>query len=532
MSLPERSVRLATELKRRILVLDGAMGTMIQARGLTAEDFGGARYEGCNEHLNLTRPDVISDIHAAYLEAGADIISTNTFGCAPYVLAEYGLAERCHDITLAAARLGRAAVERASTPDRPRFAIGAMGPGTRTITVTANVTFEEVRDGYYRQARALIEGNVDALLLETCQDTLNVKAAAIGIKQAMAEASVELPLMISGTVEPMGTMLAGQGVDALYASLEHLNLFSIGLNCATGPEFMTDHLRTLSEIATCFVTVYPNAGLPDEHGHYEETPESLAHKMRRFVEEGWVNAVGGCCGTTPDHTRALAGLVAGRVPRVPAADRAPAVSGIEPVYPSEDLRPVIVGERTNVIGSRRFKELIVEEKFEEASEIGRAQVKGGAQVLDICLANPDRDEAADMDRFMDFVTRKVKAPLMIDSTDARVLELALRTCQGKALVNSINLEDGEERFERVVPLLRTYGGAVVVGCIDEDKQQGMAVTRQRKLAIAERSHALLTGKYGLPERDLIFDPLVFPVGTGDANYVGSAVETIEGVRAI
>jgi 5-methyltetrahydrofolate--homocysteine methyltransferase len=532
MSQPERSVLMAEQLHRRILVLDGAMGTMIQARGLTADDFGGPQYEGCNEQLNLTRPDVISDIHAAYLEAGADLISTNTFGCAPYVLAEYALAERCHEITLAAARLCRAAVDRASTPERPRFAIGAMGPGTRTITVTANVTFEEVRDGYYRQARALIEGSVDALLLETCQDTLNVKAAAIGVRQAMAEAGVDLPLMVSGTVEPMGTMLAGQGVDALYASLEHLGLFSIGLNCATGPEFMTDHLRTLSEVATCFVTVYPNAGLPDEHGHYEETAESLAHKMRRFVEEGWVNAVGGCCGTTPDHTRALAGLVAGRVPRVPAADRAPAVSGIESVYPSEDLRPVIVGERTNVIGSRRFKELIVEEKFEEASEIGRAQVKGGAQVLDVCLANPDRDEAADIDRFMDFVTRKVKAPLMIDSTDARVLELALRKCQGKALVNSINLEDGEERFERVVPLLRTYGGAVVVGCIDEDKQQGMAVTRQRKLAIAERSHELLTGKYGLAERDLIFDPLVFPVGTGDVNYVGSAVETIEGVRAI
>ncbi|MGH7317086.1 MAG: homocysteine S-methyltransferase family protein, partial [Candidatus Rokuibacteriota bacterium] len=501
-------------------------------RGLTATDFGGFELEGCNEQLNLTRPDVIADIHAAYLEAGADLISTNTFGCAPYVLAEYGLAERCHDITLAAARICRAAVDRAFTADRPRFAIGAMGPGTRTITVTANVTFDEVRDGYFRQARALIEGGMDALLLETCQDTLNVKAAAIGVRQAMIEAGVSLPLMVSGTVEPMGTMLAGQDVDALYASLEHLGLFSIGLNCATGPEFMTDHLRTLSDIATCFVTVYPNAGLPDEHGHYEETAESLAHKMRRFVDEGWVNAVGGCCGTTPDHTRALAGLVAARTPRVPASDRAPAVSGIESVYPSEDLRPVIVGERTNVIGSRRFKELIVEEKFEEASEIGRAQVKGGAQVLDVCLANPDRDEAADIDRFMDFVTRKVKAPLMIDSTDARVLELALRKCQGKSLVNSINLEDGEERFEHVVPLIRTYGAAVVVGCIDEDKQQGMAVTRQRKLAVAERAHELLTGKYGVPERDLIFDPLVFPVGTGDVNYVGSAVETIEGVRAI
>jgi 5-methyltetrahydrofolate--homocysteine methyltransferase len=532
MTFPARAARLTQELGRRILVLDGAMGTMIQARGLSAADFGGAQYEGCNEHLNLTRPDVITDIHAAYLEAGADLVSTNTFGCAPYVLGEYGLAERCHEITLAAARLCRAAVDRVSTPEWPRFAIGAMGPGTRTISVTANVTFEEVRDAYYRQARALIEGDVDALLLETCQDTLNVKAAAIGVKQALAEAGVDLPLMISGTVEPMGTMLAGQGVDAFYASIEHLSPFSVGLNCSTGPEFMTDHLRTLAQLATCFVSVYPNAGLPDEHGQYEETAESLALKMRRFVDEGWVNVVGGCCGTTPAHIRELARLVAERPPRTPAVDLAPAVSGVEAVYPADDVRPIIVGERTNVIGSRRFKELIVEEKFEEASEIGRAQVRGGAQVLDVCLANPDRDEAADVDRFMDFVTRKVKAPLMIDSTDAHVLELALMKCQGKAIVNSINLEDGEERFERVVPLIRAYGGAVVVGCIDEDKQQGMAVTRQRKLAIAERSHALLTGKYGLPERDLIFDPLVFPVGTGDANYIGSAVETIEGVRAI
>ncbi|HSR25155.1 MAG TPA: homocysteine S-methyltransferase family protein, partial [Candidatus Eisenbacteria bacterium] len=349
MTVPERSARLAQELRQRILVLDGAMGTMIQARGLSAADFGGPQYEGCNENLNLTRPDVITDIHAAYLEAGADLISTNTFGCAPYVLGEYGLAERCHEITLAAARLCRAAVDRASTPERPRFAIGAMGPGTRTITVTANVTFEEVRDAYYRQARALIEGRVDALLLETCQDTLNVKAAAIGVRQAMTEAGVELPLMVSGTVEPMGTMLAGQGVDAFYASIEHLAPFSVGLNCSTGPEFMTDHLRTLAELATCFVSVYPNAGLPDEHGHYEETADSLALKMRRFVDEGWVNVVGGCCGTTPAHTRELARLVAGRPPRRPAADLAPAVSGVEAVYPADDVRPVIVGERTNVI---------------------------------------------------------------------------------------------------------------------------------------------------------------------------------------
>src|SRR6266536_3087984 len=305
----------ARAFERRILVMDGAMGTMIQARDLSVRDFGGSQLEGCNEHLNLTRPDVIHAIHEAYLDAGADLISPNSFGCAPYVLAEYGLAERCHEIALAGARIARAAADSRSTAERPRFVLGAMGPGTRTITVTGGVTFEQVLDAYYCQARALIEGGVDALLLETCQDTLNVKAA---------------------TIEPMGTMLAGQGVDALYASLEHLDLFSIGLNCATGPEFMTDHLRSLAEMATCLVTVYPNAGLPDERGHYEETPESLALKMRRFVEEGWVNAVGGCCGTTPAHVAALARIADGHAPRRPARERAAAVSGIESLYPTDD----------------------------------------------------------------------------------------------------------------------------------------------------------------------------------------------------
>src|SRR5437773_59545 len=410
----------------RILVFDGAMGTMIQARDLSAEDFGGAHLEGCNENLNLTRPDVIREIHEAYLDAGADCISTNTFGCAPYVLAEYGLADLCHDIILAAARLARVAADGRSTAERRRFVLGAMGPGTRTITVTGGVTFDEVLDAYYRQARALIEGGVDALLLETCQDTLNVKAAAIGVKRAMAEAGCTLPLMVSGTIEPMGSMLAGQGVDALYTSLEHLGLFSVGLNCATGPEFMTDHLRSLGEIATCFVTVYPNAGLPDDRGQYEETPESLALKMRRFVEEGWVNAIGGCCGTTPAHIAALARIAEGHAPRRPATPRAAAVSGIEAFYPADDNRPLLVGERTNVIGSRKFKDLIVADKFEEAAEVGRAQVKGGAQVVDVCLANPDRDELRDIDRFMDHVTRMVKVPLMIDSTDATVIESELK----------------------------------------------------------------------------------------------------------
>jgi len=517
---------IARALADRILVLDGAMGTMIQAAGLGPADFGGDRYEGCNEHLNVTRPDVIRSIHATYLEAGADLVSTNTFGCAPYVLAEYGLADRAYELSLAAARIARDAAGE-------RFVIGAMGPSTRSITVTRNVTFDEVRAGYEVQAAGLLAGGVDALLLETAQDTLNLKAAALGVLDARrASRRVDVPLMVSATIEPMGTMLAGQGVEALYVSLQHLGLFSIGLNCATGPEFMTDHLRSLAALATCWTSVYPNAGLPDERGQYGETPHSLALKLARFVDERWVNFVGGCCGTTPEHIRAIARLVAGKPPRRPPPSEPQAVSGIEVLYPADDNRPIFVGERTNVIGSRKFKELIVADRFDDAAEIGRAQVRASAQVLDVCLANPDRDESADMDRFMRELTRRVKAPLMIDSTDAAVLELALRHCQGKAIVNSINLEDGEERFERVAPLLRTYGAAAVVGCIDENKQQGMAVSRARKLEIAERSYELLTKKYGIPARDLIFDPLVFPVGTGDANYIGSAVETIEGLRAI
>ena len=439
--------RLQTALGERILVLDGAMGTMLQAAALTAADFGGPALEGCNEHLNLTRPDVVREIHRAYVEAGADCVSTNTFGCAPYVLGEYGLSDRAWEICRAAARLAREGAGEA-------FVLGAMGPSTRTITVTRNVTFDDVRTGYRVQAAGLIAGGADALLLETCQDTLNVKAAALGVREALQEAGVSLPLMVSATIEPTGTMLAGQGVEALTVSLEHLAPFSLGLNCSTGPEFMTDHLRSLSALTTAFTSVYPNAGLPDERGQYGETPASLAYKLRRFLDEGWVNIVGGCCGTTPAHIAAIAALARTRRPRVPAAAPAPAVSGVEAIAPTDDNRPLFVGERTNVIGSRKFKELVVGEHFDDAAEVGRAQVKAGAQVLDVCLANPDRDEPRDMDRFMGELTRRVKVPLMIDSTDAAVIELALRHCQGKAIVNSINLEDGEERFEKVCPLLQ------------------------------------------------------------------------------
>jgi 5-methyltetrahydrofolate--homocysteine methyltransferase len=523
---------LKSALAQRILVIDGAMGTAIQARDLGPEDFGGVDYEGCNEYLIVTRPDVIEDIHRGYLEAGADIIETNTFGATPVVLAEYGLAHEARRINRDAAVVARRAAEAASTPDKPRFVAGSMGPTTKTISVTGGITYEELAGDYHIQAAGLIEGGVDVLLLETSQDTLNVKAGLEGIDRAFAELGQGVPVAVQGTVEPMGTLLAGQDVEAFYTSLAHRDLLWIGLNCATGPSFMTDHIRTLASLSRFPVACVPNAGLPDEDGNYNETPEGLAETVGRFAESGWVNLVGGCCGTVPEHVQLLVDMAAGKPVRPLVNSSETRVSGIDALVVDDDVRPAIVGERTNVLGSRRFRRLIAEGSFEEAAEIGRRQIRNGAHILDVCLQDPDRDEAADVAQFLDLVSKKVKAPIMIDSTDASVIELALMRLQGKSIINSINLEDGEERFQLVVPLARRFGAALVVGCIDDDKQQAQAITKERKLEVALRSAKLLTEKYGVPIEDIIFDPLVFPVGTGDQNYIGSGAETVEGVRLI
>lgn len=516
-------------MKDRILILDGAMGTMIQQVQLGPQDFGGEELEGCNEMLVLTRPDVIEEIHEKYLEAGADLIETNTFGATSVVLAEYDIPEKASEINLKAAEIARRAADKFSTPVKPRYVVGAMGPTTKTLSVTGGVTFDELVASYKEQALALIEGRVDALLLETSQDTLNVKAGSIGIRQAFESSGTTLPVMISGTIEPMGTTLAGQNIEAFYISLEHLNPISVGLNCATGPEFMRDHIRSLSSMAKTAISCYPNAGLPDENGNYHESPDSLARKMEDFAKNGWLNIAGGCCGTTPEHIRAMSEAMGKYEPRPLAGTHAPAISGIEPVYIEQDNRPYMVGERTNVLGSRKFKRLIVEGKFEEASEIARAQVKNGAHVIDVCVQDPDRDEAIDMKHFLELVVKKVKVPLMIDTTDAEVIDLALKYSQGKSIINSINLEDGEEKFEKVTPLIHKYGAAVVVGTIDES---GQAIHRDDKLKVAQRSYDLLVNKYKLAPEDIIFDTLVFPVGTGDEQYIGSARETIEGIRLI
>ncbi|MFA8437977.1 methionine synthase [Pueribacillus sp. YX66] len=517
------------QLQNKILILDGAMGTMLQNANLTADDFGGEELEGCNENLVLTSPNVIKKIHDDYLRAGADIISTNTFGATSIVLDDYNIGHQAFLINEVAAKLAKEVATKWSIEEWPRFVAGAMGPTTKALSVTGGTTFEALTNAYEEQAMGLIQGGVDLLLLETSQDVRNVKAAYLGIENAFRKTRKKLPLIISGTIEPMGTTLAGQSIESFYISIEHMKPLAVGLNCATGPEFMRDHLRSLSDLSETNVSCYPNAGLPDEEGRYHESPTSLALKLEGFAQEGWLNLVGGCCGTTPAHIQVLSEKLAKYKPRKLEKKPSHRVSGIEPIVYDDTMRPLFVGERTNVIGSRKFKRLITESKYEEASEIARAQVKKGAHVIDICLANPDRDELEDMEAFLNEVINKVKVPLMIDSTDERVIEKALTYSQGKAIINSINLEDGEERFEKIIPLVKKFGASVVVGTIDET---GMAVTAKRKLEIAKRSYDLLVNKYGLNPYDIIFDPLVFPVGTGDKQYIGAAKETVEGIRLI
>src|SRR5438105_4487701 len=532
-NLHESAEALRELLSQRILVLDGAMGTMLQQRNLSASDFGGPALEGCNEHLVRKRPDVVLDIHRKYLQAGADIIETNSFNGTKSDLIDYGVADQSYELMSKAAHLARQAADEFTTPTKPRFVAGSMGPTRKAITVTGGITFDHLRQDYYDLAKPLVDGGADLLMIETSQDTRNIKAAILAIRRLSREIDTDLPLIISFTIEPMGTMLAGQTIEAMCAPLEYAKPLAFGMNCATGPEFMTDHIRTLSQLTSEFVSCYPNAGLPDEEGKYLETPSSLAGQLEKFVDHGWLNLVGGCCGTTEKHIAAIAQMVEGKKPRQRPAEAHRAIyTGIEAIEAEESTRPLLVGERTNVIGSRLFKNLVAEEKWEEASEIARRQVKGGAQIVDVCLQSTDRDEKKDIPSFYEKLIRKVKAPVMVDTTDPSAVEQALTYCQGKAIINSINLEDGEEKFERVVPIAHDYGAAVVVGCIDEDPQQAQAFTRERKLAIAQRSYELLTKKYGIAPEDIIFDPLVFPCATGDENYIGGAVETVEGIRVI
>jgi 5-methyltetrahydrofolate--homocysteine methyltransferase len=529
----ERRKALAEILAERVLVIDGAMGTMLHQAPLSIEtDYLGR--ENCPEILNVTRPDVIRGIHEQYLEAGADIVETNSFGGAAVALADNNLADRAYELNFAAAQIARQAADKYSTAAQPRFVAGSIGPTNKDINIKGTIGFERLRSDYYTQAKGLVEGGADYLLLETCFDTGNLKAGLAAIDQLRRDLGFDIPVVASVTIEKNGTMLAGQAIDALYSSIASQDLLAVGMNCATGPDLMTDHIRTLAEMSRFRISCYPNAGVPDpETQKFPETPQSLAAQLEKFVNLGWLNIVGGCCGTTPAHIRAIAQMVHGKRPRtVPQPSHRAYYSGVELVEAEDSNRPLIVGERTNVIGSRLFKNLVAEEKWEEATDIARRQVRNGAHVVDVCLQSTDRDEMADIPPFYDRLVRKIKAPIMIDTTDPKAVELALTWCQGKSIINSINLEDGEEKFERICPLAKRYGSALVVGAIDEDKLQAQAFTRERKQAVAERSYKLLTEKYGIPPEDIVIDPLVFPCATGDANYIGGAVETIEGIRLV
>jgi 5-methyltetrahydrofolate--homocysteine methyltransferase len=527
--LAERTARLHAALQSRVLVLDGATGTALQAAQLTADDFGGPELEGCNEYLCVTRPDVVEGVSLGYLAAGCDIVETDSFGGTPLVLGEYGLADRAFELNRLAALLARSACAKHDTPEKPRFVCGSMGPTTKAISVTGGITFEGLIENFRVQALGLMAGGADYLLLETAQDTRNVKAGLIGIERAFAQTGWKVPVAVSATIETTGTMLGGQDAEAFAVSMLHADLLYIGLNCATGPDLMTDHVRTLSEICRTRVACVPNAGLPNEEGRYTEGADVFERVFTRFLDAGWLNLVGGCCGTTAAHVAALARLVQGRKPRTVPHHRRSLVSGLEAVELSEAQRPVLVGERTNVLGSRKFKQLIQQGEHEAAAEVGRAQVKAGGQILDVCLQDPDRDEIGDMEGFLDRLIRLVKVPLMIDSTDAAVMERSLTYCQGKSILNSINLEDGRSRFEKVIPLARRFGAAVVVGLIDE---KGMAVTVERKVEVARRSFHILVEEMGVAPEDIWWDALVFPCGTGDAAYLGSAAQTIAGVAAV
>ncbi|MDK9700694.1 MAG: methionine synthase [bacterium] len=519
-------------LSRKILVMDGATGTALERMKPTASDFGGEDKEGCNEALNLFAPQIVEQLHKTYIDAGADILETNSFNGSTLVLGEYGLAQEIHEVNRRAAELAKSAIAKYAS-ERPVFVAGAMGPTNRALSITGGTTFDALVESYRLQALGLLLGGADYLLLETQQDTVNLKAAWRGVQFAIKEFGQLVPVAISVTIETNGTMLGGQTIDALYYTVASYEPVYVGMNCATGPDKMTDHIRSLSQICHRPVACVPNAGLPNTEGEYNEGPEQFHHAFDRFLREGFLNVVGGCCGTSSEHIKVLRKLADHYSPRIPIAKaNRRTLAGYEPLIIDNFIRPVFVGERTNVIGSRKFKRMVSEEKYDLAAEIGKEQVNKGAHLIDICTANPDRDEWKDFHGVLSSLLRKVRVPIMIDSTDAQVVEDALRSIPGKAIINSINFEDGEKRLELICPIAKEFGASLVFGLIDEDKEAGMAVTLERKLAIAERAYDTLVNRWGFDPGEVVFDPLVFPCGTGDPNYHGAAAATIAAVREI
>jgi 5-methyltetrahydrofolate--homocysteine methyltransferase len=522
-------------LDERVLVFDGAFGTWVQDRNLGPDDFGGAALEGCNERLVLTRPDLIAAMHAEYLDAGVDAVETATFGAFPLVLSEYGLADETFAINEAAARIARETCAQFSTPEKPRFVIGSIGPGTRLPSL-GQITFAELRDDYQAMVAGLLAGGVDVLLVETVQDLLQAKAAVIGARRAMRTAETEVPIMVQVTVETTGRLLVGSEIGAALTSLEALRPDVIGLNCATGPTEMTEHLRYLAQHARTYLSCLPNAGLPsivDGHTHYDLTPEGLAEAHDRFVGEFGLNIVGGCCGTTPAHLRAVCERLGTRAPVVRTPQPEPSCSSIySPVTFHQDLALLAIGERTNANGSKKFREAMLEADWDTCVQMAREQVKEGAHVLDVCVDYVGRDGTVDMQEIASRFATQAALPLVFDSTEPPVMEAGLQHAGGKSILNSANLEEGEEsgrRFDRVMTLAQEYGAAVICLAIDEE---GQARTADHKFAICQRIYELATGRYGIDPADLIFDALTFPLGSGSEDLRRDGIETIEAIRRI
>ena len=526
-------------LRDRVLFFDGGMGTQVQARELSAEDYGGKRWDGCIDYLSLTRPDVVESIHAAYFDAGADVVETNSFQASRTRLEEWGLGERTVELNRAAGAAARRVADRYSADGRPRFVAGSMGPSgflpSSEDADLGRLSFADLVPSFRDQAQGLLEGVVDLLILETCQDMLEMKAQVLAAREAMALTGRRVPLQCSITLDPTGRMLLGTDYRGALATLEALHVDVIGLNCSTGPDLMRDAVRYLCENASTPVHCIPNAGLPINDGGrtlYPMRPAPFAETLREFVLDHGVNIVGGCCGTTPEHIQSLVAAV-GRNTRPrprPGRSRWFVSSGMTAMALEQEPRPLLIGERLNTQGSRKVKRLALEGALEDMVPIAREQVEGGAHVLDVCLALTERtDEAAQMRALVKKLSLSVESPLCIDSTEAHVLDAALQACPGSAIVNSINLENGRERIEAVMPLVMRHGAAVIALTIDET---GMAKSAARKLEVARRIHDIVTREYGLPAERLIFDDLTFTLATGDDEFARSGVETLDGIRLI
>ncbi len=550
MNHPEnRTTDLLSLLQQRILILDGAMGTMIQQYKLEEADYRGKRFadwpsdlKGNNDLLSITQPEIISGIHQAYLEAGADILETNTFGANRISMADYQMESHSYELNVASAQLAKTVAVAASTTERPRLVAGVLGPTNRTCSLSPdvndpgfrNITFDDLVTAYAEATRGLIEGGSDIILIETIFDTLNAKAAIFAVEQVFEEDQIRLPVMISGTItDASGRTLSGQTTEAFYNALRHIQPISIGLNCALGPDQLRQYVEEMSRISETHVSAHPNAGLPNEFGQYDLGPDEMADHIREWANSGFLNIVGGCCGTSPDHIRAIAQAVAELPPRqLPEIAKACRLSGLEPQTITAESLFVNVGERANVTGSIKFKRLIMEEQYNEALDICRQQVENGAQIIDINMDEAMLDSKAAMTRFLNLIASEPdisKVPVMVDSSKWEVLEAGLKCIQGKGIVNSISMKEGEANFIRQAQLLKRYGAAAVIMAFDE---AGQADTLERKVEICTRAYRLLTEQVGFPPEDIIFDPNVFAIATGIDEHNNYGVDFIEATRQI